>query len=317
MLLIFKRPVAPLILFAVVLAACGSEVPPAASANTAAAPVEAAPTTTVGGGFTYDPEASWHGLAEPAFAELVEEIREWAAARVDAGPAGAGDGVRDASAPVGAIYLGDRLRIYNTVGRWRPMTLSLLGPDDEPQWTVRLDMPPVGVVRGELPSVATGDPEGDLRLSLIEPQVPYEHRHHPPKLLDRQIGTASEPFTPDSVRQLGFGESEETTWVGGGPVAEMPAEVLQSPAAGVLLNGGTGTYRRWSAGTSGATTTMKSNAWKRMAMGDRTTEFASYGSGDPEDVPTEAWWVRGVLVQLEEVQRRDLKEAEASAQPIE
>jgi len=173
-------------------------------------------------------------------------------------------------------------------------------------------MPPVGVVRGELPSVATGDAEGDLRLSMIEPHVPYEHRHNPPQLFVRKIGTSSEPFTPDSVRQLGFGESEQSMLGGDGPVAEIPAEVLQSPAAAALLNA-TGTFNRWSAGTSGTTTTGASGTWKCVTMGDRTTGFASYGSKDPDDVPTEAWWVRGVLDQLEEVQRRDLIEAEAAA----
>ena len=240
------------------------------------------PTLTVAPAFDYSDTARW--------TELTEESAEVA----DRGPARL---ALETKRQVGVVYLGEHVRIYNISGRWRPLTLTLLDKREQPRMTVRLDLPPSGVVRTALPQLAD---DNVAKLRFAEPSVTSDASGAKLELRDRRIGTPAAEFTTQSVAELGFAIVESHTSDDGGieatPVGvdargEVDVEALRS-ALGADKSARVTTTRT----ESGVTTfafDKPTRSWESVVLADRYNSSASHG-GDNGVPPPENWWVSTV-----------------------
>ena len=200
------------------------------------------PVLTLGPGFTFDPEAVWFGLEGEALEAVV------AADEPRRGTADQRRAWLQAGAPVSVVHLGEQMRIYNLAGQWRPMTVGLVDEAGRPRWTVQLDLPPTGVVRGTVLALEQASEDEPLNLQLTRPSDWVDGAPLRLPLYDRQIGTPSEPMTSATASALGYGTS--TSWKSQG-VDGMPAEAFQAPGAAAFaaLPGAVMESKSWSAGT--------------------------------------------------------------------
>lgn len=285
---VVMRLVAGTLLFCV-LWGCDDGGQASAPVGTVVVPVATipAPTIQTDPAFSYDAEADWFDLDGEAVESLIlADRRGW-------GDAAERRAWLSGDRPVSVIYLGDQLRIYHLAGYWQAATLGIVDEEGDPLWTVRLDLPPTGVVRGDMPFAELADEEGKLRVRLTMPTHSLSERGTPPVLIDRQIGVQAEPIDGEEAAALGYGTS--ASWEGAGPdgsegiAAEAPeiASMLDLPGAEVKGHS-------WSAGTISSTTTVSSDQWKAIVLADRSSEFASHGGKDGE-APDESWWVGLVL----------------------
>ena len=257
------------------------------------------PVLTLGPGFTFDPEAVWFGLEGEALEAVV------AADEPRRGTADQRRAWLQAGAPVSVVHLGEQMRIYNLAGQWRPMTVGLVDEEGRPRWTVRLDLPPTGVVRGTVLALEQASEDEPLNLQLTNPSDWVDGAPMRLPLYDRQIGTPSEPMTSETASALGYGTS--TSWKSQG-VDGMPAEAFQAPGAAAFaaLPGAVMEGKSWSAGTQAVSIGWRTTGWKAALLADRNTEFASHGLDEPD----EAWWIDQVLHKLWEQAEDRRKQAE-------
>ena len=173
--------------------------PPAGQATAADAakpdnPERQEPTLTLGPQCTYDADQPWR---PPEQIPPTADERQIADFPVVDEP------------PVGVVHIGDRLRIYNLAGQWRPATLTLLDEDKNPLETVRLDLPPTGVARVQIASLG-GATTASMRLTqpVVERSAPDDRPNPGLLLLDREIGVPAEELTTEIVKQKGRGRME-------------------------------------------------------------------------------------------------------------
>ena len=257
------------------------------------------PVLKMGAGFTFDPDAAWFGLE----GEALEAVM--AADRPRRGTAEQRRAWLQAGAPVSVVHLGERLRIYNLAGQWRPMTVGLVDEEGRPRWTVRLDLPPTGVVRGTVLALEQASEDEPLNLQLTRPSDWVDGAPLRLPLYDRQIGTPSEPMTSETASALGYGTS--TSWKSQG-VDGMPAEAFQASGAAAFaaLPGAVMEGKSWSAGTQAVSIAWRTTGWKAALLADRNTEFASHGLDEPD----ETWWIDQVLHKLWEQAENQRKRAD-------
>ncbi|MEO1128415.1 MAG: hypothetical protein AAFX05_01760 [Planctomycetota bacterium] len=117
----------------------------------------------------------------------------------------------DRSPGVGVICLGDRLRIYHVSETWQPATVAVVGGDGQVLRSLRIDLPPSGTVRAELPEMASGQ---DLQVRLTTPAgAPLEAL---PATFQPRIGFDGPELTNDRLRELGLAEMASSTASEGG-----------------------------------------------------------------------------------------------------
>jgi hypothetical protein len=181
------------------------------------------------------------------------------------------------------------------------MTLTALDEEEAPTMTVRLDLPPVGVVRGPIPQPEGGS-ENVLSLRRTEPAVscddlkPEEGRKTHYTLLDRQIGIPAEEFTVGIVKQLGFAKMERIAPRSGRleDRTKQPDEVdeLVNQFPGVTLPGSsevTVTANKWEAAIESSTFAVSPDTWRSIVLADRHSSFVSH-SGTNGHAPNESWY---------------------------
>lgn len=219
----------------------------------------AEPALIVGDQYRYEPDDRWTRLdAGRQDDPLAEEIGV----------------LLETSVPVSVVHLGDRVRLYSVGGHWRHMTLTVLDETKTPIETIRLDMPPSGVIRGPLP-----DPGGNGTISLKFTQPSFTaddfelvDRSEATPAIQKQIGIPSEEFTTESVKDMGFASIRRSTASDG----EMKI-----------------TSEKWAAAIKSDTATLTTDNWKSIVLAERYSSFASH-SGNSGQPPPETWWAHTV-----------------------
>jgi hypothetical protein len=181
------------------------------------------------------------------------------------------------------------------------MTLTALDEEETPTMTVRLDLPPFGVVRGPIPRPDSGT-DSVLSLRRTEPTVSCddltseEGRNTLYTLLDRQIGIPAEEFTVEIVKQLGFARMERTVTRGGRLENRLieadNVDELVNQFPGVSLSGSseaTVAANKWEAEIESSTFAVSPDTWRSIVLADRHSSFASHG-GINEHAPSESWY---------------------------
>jgi hypothetical protein len=87
------------------------------------------------------------------------------------------------------IQIGDHVRIFAVVSDWTPATVSLLDEKGAAIRVFRMDLPPGGVIRAEIPELAASD---KLQLYFADVRGPF----------DRKIGVNAPVLTTDRLKEI-------------------------------------------------------------------------------------------------------------------
>ena len=260
-------------------------------------------TITVEAGFEFDEKEPWTELNQEQLADAHRDVAQLAI---------------ETKAPVSVVFLGERIRIYNVGGKWRPLTLTLLDDQKKPLRTSwRIDLPPSGVVRTKMPEL-TADDVAHLRLT--QPTVKSNKQGEEFVLLDLKIGTPSEPFTSDSVAELGFVTVEKHTSSDGeaepAVVSAYAQGEIDKDAVETVLGAGEDVRvkaTRTESGVSSSTFANPTDTWRSIVIADKSSSFAS-SDGSKGKAPAEKWWVStlGDVLELDKTMELNSNTAKAS-----